>query len=175
MASRLTREKNIPLALRAFAEVVQTHPKAGMVIVGEGPERLRLEGLVQQLGLEAAVVFEPWQHDMPSYYKSADLLLVTSDFEGYGLTIVEAAAARCPVVATDVGVARDFARGDVCAPRDTECLSRTLKAAVTDSGLRQKAIEAAAARLSSSTTTHTTYLEAYKESIVFLLKNDSLP
>jgi putative flippase GtrA len=50
---------------------------------------------------------EPWCDDPASYYKTADCFLITSDYEGYGMTIVEALAAGCPVVSTDVGIAKE--------------------------------------------------------------------
>ncbi len=109
MASRLEPEKNVSLGLRAFAEVVSTHPKAGLVIVGSGSEVTKLQRLARKMGLEHQVVFEPWadQATLFSYYKTADLFLNTSLFEGYGLTLVEAHAAGCPIISTDVGVARE--------------------------------------------------------------------
>ena len=48
---------------------------------------------------------EPWTDDPFSYYKTADLFLLTSNYEGYGMAVVEAMAAGCPVIMTDVGLA----------------------------------------------------------------------
>ena len=46
--------------------------------------------------------------DLPSYYKTADLFLAASLYEGYGMALVEAQAADCPIISTDVGVAREI-------------------------------------------------------------------
>lgn len=110
MASRLTEEKNIELALRAWPLVLKQIPKAGLVIVGRGHKQTELRKLAGWLSVSASVIFENWadQATLASYYKTADLFLNTSLFEGYGMTLVEAQAAECKIVSTDVGVAREI-------------------------------------------------------------------
>jgi len=105
MASRLTREKNIGLAIGAMQEVAKKHPKTGLIIVGNGPEEKNLALLVTRYSLRKNAIFEPWTDDIISYYKTADLFPLTSNYEGYGMAVVEAMAAGCPVVMTDVGLA----------------------------------------------------------------------
>jgi glycosyltransferase involved in cell wall biosynthesis len=107
IASRLTKEKNIPLALRAFREVCLANPNALLVIVGEGPEKSKIQLLITRYQLQKNVILEPWTDDLSSHYKTADCFLLTSNYEGYGRTIVEALAAGCPVISSDVGVARE--------------------------------------------------------------------
>ena len=107
MASRLEKEKNIGTALEAFKIVLQKLPVAGLVIVGSGREKGELEENAVKLGIKNSVIFEGWQDDMASYYKTCDCFLVTSLYEGYGMTLVEARAAGAKVVSTDVGVARE--------------------------------------------------------------------
>jgi glycosyltransferase involved in cell wall biosynthesis len=79
------------------------------VIVGSGSELKNLKSRVLNLKLQDNVIFERWQDKeiIYSYYKTTDLFLITSDYEGYGLTIVEALASNLPVLSTDVGVARE--------------------------------------------------------------------
>lgn len=103
MASRLSPEKNIELAILSMSEVVKKSPTAGLIIVGSGDQEKALREKVRTLTIQSNVVFEGWQNDLISYYKTADIFLLTSNYEGYGMTIVEALAAGCPVVATDVG------------------------------------------------------------------------
>lgn len=103
MASRLSSEKNIELAILSMGEVVKKNPTAGLIIVGSGDQEKALREQVRTLNIQSNVVFEGWQNDLISYYKTADIFLLTSNYEGYGMTIVEALAAGCPVVATDVG------------------------------------------------------------------------
>jgi len=103
MASRLTTEKNIGLAIDATKKIVRIHSKTGLIIVGEGPEEKKLKACSSKI--KANVIFEPWTEDLASYYKTADLFLLISSYEGYGRTAVEAMAAGCPVIMTDVGLA----------------------------------------------------------------------
>lgn len=104
MASRLTPEKNISYALEVFSKLIKEIPNACLIIVGSGSEELALKNRVRQLALSDNVVFVPWTNDVVSYYKSADLFLNTSIYEGYGLTLVEAALSHCPIVSTDIGI-----------------------------------------------------------------------
>ncbi len=108
MASRLTKEKNILLAVEVFKEVIKKFPKVLLLIVGDGPEKEKIEQRINSLGLIDNVVIESWNEDLISYYKTADMFLLTSNYEGYGRTVVEAMAAGLPVVMTDVGLAGDI-------------------------------------------------------------------
>ena len=109
MASRLEKEKNIELAIRAFAEVLKKLPKTGLVIVGEGREETKLKKLSARLGIENSVIFGSWanKETIASYYKTADIFLNTSLYEGYGMTLVEAQATGCKIISTDVGIAKE--------------------------------------------------------------------
>jgi glycosyltransferase involved in cell wall biosynthesis len=109
MASRLEREKNIPLALTAWSAVLKSFPSAGLIIVGSGSQEGKIRALVNRLGVTDSVVLEPWVDSttLASYYKTADLFLNTSLYEGYGMTLAEAHAAGCAIVSTDVGIARE--------------------------------------------------------------------
>lgn len=104
VVARLEPEKNVALAIRAFAKAAL--PDSCLVIVGDGSERIALEKTVHSLGLKEQVFFEG-QRDALPYYPLSDLVLVPSRYEGYGRVIVEALAARKPVLSTDVGVARE--------------------------------------------------------------------
>ncbi|MEK7136055.1 MAG: glycosyltransferase [Patescibacteria group bacterium] len=104
MVARLAPEKNFPLALAVVAEVIKSCPTCGLVIVGDGPERKNILLLARRLGIADQVSFEGWKNDLVSYYKSADVFLQTSKFEGYGLSLVEALACGLPVVSTPVGI-----------------------------------------------------------------------
>jgi glycosyltransferase involved in cell wall biosynthesis len=107
MASRLEKEKNIELAIRAWPEVVKIVPKAGLIIVGKGSQEKSLHDYSMKFAPHN-IIFDGWgtRETLISYYKTADLFLNTSLFEGYGMTLVEAEAAGCPVISTDVGIAK---------------------------------------------------------------------
>ena len=130
MVSRLSREKDIGTALRTLAVIVKKYPKTGLIIIGDGPERARLLLLTTDYGLLTNVMFEGWQNDLVSYYKSADAYLLTSLYEGYGRTLIEAAALGCPIVSSDVGIVGEILLPNenalVCAPGDADCFARAI-------------------------------------------------
>lgn len=105
MASRLSQEKNISLAIKAMAEVSREYAKVGLIIVGDGEEKNKLKKLVKNKNLQPNIIFEEWSSDLVSYFKTADLFLLTSNYEGWGMTVIEAASCGCPIVMTDVGCA----------------------------------------------------------------------
>ena len=110
---RLESEKNPALALWAFATAVPQ--SACLIFIGTGSESAYLQKRAHELGVADRVFFEG-ERDVAPYFALADLVLVTSHYEGYGLVIVEALAAGKPVLATDVGIAREagaiIANGD---------------------------------------------------------------
>ena len=130
MVSRLEEEKNIPLALSVLKKVVDKHPKTGLVIIGEGSLLSKLRKCAIGLSLQNNVVFEGSNSDIFSFYKSADIFLHTSNYEGYGLVLVEAAASDCPIVTTDVGIASEYFKdaesAHICRVGDVYCLSARL-------------------------------------------------
>lgn len=157
MMSRFEREKNIPLAIRAFSHVVHKYPRAGMIIAGSGNERKRLGELVTKLGLHKNIIFEGWVHDIPTYYKTADLFLVTSNYEGYGLTLVEAAVAGCPIVTTDVGLVGEVLTKDsalVCGVGDLECIRKSIILALENKKIRDRLAISAKDAVKKAETVH---------------------
>lgn len=138
MVARLAREKNIPLAIEAMGELVRKHPGALLVIVGKGPERKKLENLIQRKGLEDYITIREIERAaLLSWYKTADLFLLTSNYEGYGLAPVEAAAAGLPVIMTKVGVEI----GDTVPVGDKERLAEVLEELVSSQSKRQELIQ----------------------------------
>lgn len=140
MASRLTKEKNIDMALAAMKELVSLFPKTGLVIVGKGPEYEHLSNLVKQYTVQANVILEDWAEGLRPYYESADAFVLTSWYEGYGRTVVEAAVLGCPVIMTDVGCARDYpsAPWKVIPVGDTEKLVEAMKVLMAEKGTSQE-------------------------------------
>ncbi len=124
MASRLTTEKQIPLAIDAVKQFAVTHPKAVLLVLGDGSQKAALESYAKRIN--APVVFVPWVDAVLAQYKSADIFLNTSAFEGYGRTLVEAHAAGLPIVSTDVGIAREV----IATPGDGVVASPTVASLV---------------------------------------------
>lgn len=169
MASRLTKEKNIFLAFHALKKILTKYPAVGLVVVGSGPMESGLKDFVAREGLTHNVIFESWQENMFSYYKTANIFWVTSNYEGYGMTIVEAVSAHCPTISTDVGVASDILRdGDVfvCPVGDVNCFFEKTKKFIENVGLRESFASEAFFRLSRVTyKSKKEYLDSYKKNI----------
>lgn len=97
---RLTRQKNHDLLIRAFARV-REHMQARLVIIGDGNQKPELEALIKRLGLQDAVALLGFDHNPYKYVSRASLFVLSSNFEGFGLVLVESLALGCPVVSTD--------------------------------------------------------------------------
>lgn len=97
---RLAPQKDHATLLRAFAQVLKTRP-ARLVIVGDGPLRDTLQAQCVSSGIENAVTFVGWQTNPFAYMASADVLVLSSWWEGLPGVLIQALACGCPVVATD--------------------------------------------------------------------------
>lgn len=104
VVARLEPEKNVALAIEAFAKSAPEN--ACLIVVGTGSENMSLQRFAKRWNVADRVFFED-PSDIRPFYKVADLLLVLSKYEGYGLVIVEALAAGKPVLSTDIGIARE--------------------------------------------------------------------
>lgn len=113
LLARLESEKGAGRALEAFTAAAPS--TACLIITGDGSERDALSSRAQALGVASRVFFEGMRDPAP-YMALADLVLVPSEYEGYGLVIIEALAAGKPVLATDVGIAQDA--GAIVAAHD---------------------------------------------------------
>lgn len=109
---RLVPIKNIGLQVRAIAKLAEKIPHIRLQIVGEGPLADSLKCEVVRLKLEEKVVFEGYQKDLNRFYEEADAFLLTSNSEGWGRVVLEAAAHRLPIIMTDVGLAREVIRNN---------------------------------------------------------------
>jgi len=141
MVSRLEKEKNISLALSVFEEVVKRYPSAGLVVVGSGSEYEALNIKVIERKLSKNVVFEDDGVNVIHFYKTADIFLHTSDYEGYGLVFLEAALSGCTVVSTNVGVAsllfKDGKSAYLCDVSDSDCLSKKIITLIENKDMRE--------------------------------------
>ena len=132
VVSRLESEKNIADAIQAFAHILKKQPGAGLIVVGDGSEAGMLKALAHELKLGDRAVFVGARNALP-FYRAADVLLVTSRYEGYGMAIIEALVSGCPVVSYDVGVARE-AGAIIASPEELPARA----AAVLSEGRRAK-------------------------------------
>ncbi len=92
--------KNHAMLIRAFARLVRRRP-ARLVIVGEGPMRAEIERVAAEEGVADRVFLPGFTLDPWPYYASADLFVLSSDYEGYPLVLIEAMRCGLNIVSTD--------------------------------------------------------------------------
>lgn len=96
----LKGQKNQALLLRAFAQT-KARPKAKLLILGDGPLRGELEALARELGVANRVIMPGFELDPWPYLASADMFVLSSDYEGFPLVLAEAMYAGLKLVSTD--------------------------------------------------------------------------
>jgi N-acetyl-alpha-D-glucosaminyl L-malate synthase BshA len=101
-ASNFRKIKRVPDVVRIFASVRSKIP-CKLLFVGDGPERSTAEDLSRELGVNEDVLFVGKQEQMEDILAIADIFLLTSEYESFGLAALEAMAAKVPVVSTDAG------------------------------------------------------------------------
>jgi glycosyltransferase involved in cell wall biosynthesis len=105
---RLFRPRDFETLLYAFRQVLDRLSGAHLLIVGDGPLRPQVEGLVTSLHLENHAHLLGMRRDVPQILRATDVLVLSSkSWEGLPLTVLEAMASSLPVVASDVGGTRE--------------------------------------------------------------------
>jgi glycosyltransferase involved in cell wall biosynthesis len=133
---RLTKQKDFHTLIKAFAKMREECP-CRLVILGEGGDRSSLESLTENLGISKDV-------DLPGFHKNpfpflsrADLFVLSSRWEGFGLVLVEALALGVPVVSTDCPsgpreILEDGRYGPLVPIEDPAALAKAIKANLVD-------------------------------------------
>jgi len=113
IVAALRPEKNHELLLRAAAVVRERIPEATFLVVGDGPERVKLEAIADELGIRPAVRFLGTRSDIPRLLSAIDVFVLTSRMEANPVSILEAMATARPVVAPNVGSIAESVRDGV--------------------------------------------------------------
>lgn len=111
IVARMEPVKNHKLFVEAAKRVKAIKPNARFVVVGDGDTCAETRAGVKQANLEDATIFTGWRKDTPAIYADMDVKVITSLNEGTPVTLIEALAAGCPVVSTDVGGVGDLLEG----------------------------------------------------------------
>lgn len=141
-AGRFTAEKRFDRFLSLLARVRGASQRnIRGILVGDGPERGRMERLAAELGLpREAAEFRGEVSDIAAVYHEADMLILTSEYEGAPNVVLEAMASGLPVVSTGVGdvgrMVADGATGFLSKPYDEAQMSAMIRRLASDSGLR---------------------------------------
>jgi glycosyltransferase involved in cell wall biosynthesis len=152
---RLRRYKGVDWLIRTFPRVLGRMPEARLTVIGEGPDRARLEKEVAGSSARRAVDFRGFlsRADKARAIREAWVVVQPSPKEGWGLTVIEAGASGTAVVAADSPGLRDSVQRDVTGLLvpygDSGALAEALVRVLTDAGLRERL--AAAGRRWAST------------------------
>ena len=133
-AGRLSPEKGFDVLLEATARVARHEPDVGLLLFGDGPLRPRLEEQIAELGLANNVVLAGFHNDLDRLLPALDLFVQSSFTEGMPNVLLEAMAARLPIVATAVGgtpeLVEDGVSGWLAPAGDAAALGRRMQEAL---------------------------------------------
>ncbi|MCB9059518.1 MAG: glycosyltransferase family 4 protein [Calditrichae bacterium] len=141
---RLVVEKGYHTLIDAMKMVVTQFPKAKLIFVGEGYLKNKLMRQVEEFKLSKNVIFLGSRNDAPELYHVFDLFAMSSISEGLPMVLLEAMAASCPIVSTDVGgiksIVKNGLNGILVKPNNPEFLSEAIIKILKDSDLKEKYI-----------------------------------
>jgi glycosyltransferase involved in cell wall biosynthesis len=141
---RLSREKAQIDLLAAYKRLRATNPdlSSKLIIVGDGPERSRLEAAADAHGIRERVIFTGQVSDVQLFYAAADVFALPSHSEGSPNVLLEAMAANLPIVATMVGGVTEIVKNHESAllvpAKDPDALAAAVVRVLTDSKLAQR-------------------------------------
>jgi glycosyltransferase involved in cell wall biosynthesis len=140
---RLAEEKGPDILLEAMGLLPRRlRQTTCMLFVGEGPMAQQLQQRVRRMGLEGNVRFLGFRQDVHRYLAAADVAVVPSRHEIFGLSLVQAMACGCAVVATRTGglesILRDPSHGVLVEPNDPAALSKALVRLLDRPDLRER-------------------------------------
>jgi glycogen synthase len=154
LVGRLVYEKGFHLALDALAPVIRRLGDVRFVVAGSGTAEVELKRQARRLGLTRHGSFLGWVGDdmLHSLYRVADLCIVPSIYEPFGLVALEAMASGCLCVVADTGGLREVVPGDGTVglrfrSRDSAALSEILGQVLRDDAMREQLVTEARAHV----------------------------
>lgn len=142
---RIDPGKNFGALIEAFSKI---HTDLPHKIVVAGHPRFDFEGdlaKVEELGLQDKVLFAGWvpPDDLAALYNLADVFVLPSFYEGFGIPVIEAMACGCPVIAADAGALPEISGGAALLvdPYSQDEIAEAIRRTLTDDGLRQRLID----------------------------------
>lgn len=147
--SNFRKVKNLPVVVDVFNEVQKEVP-ARLLLIGDGPEREATERYACELGIQSRVVFMGDQEYIAGILPVADVFLLPSEHESFGLAALEAMSCGVPVVGSRVGglheVITDGVTGYLCGPHDVACMKQLVLGLLNDESKRSEMGEMARRR-----------------------------
>ena len=111
-AGRLSEQKNHKLMIEAFINYHAEHENDELIILGDGPCREDLEKMICDNAAESYIHLAGNVDNVAEYFAKADVFVLSSDYEGLPLVVLEAMAASLPIISTDVGGVKDLIDGN---------------------------------------------------------------
>ncbi|MCY3488608.1 MAG: N-acetyl-alpha-D-glucosaminyl L-malate synthase BshA [Bacteroidetes bacterium] len=137
--SNFRRVKNVSHVVEVFHRILQEGISAKLLLVGDGPDRSNVEQLTRDLGIQRAVRFLGKQDPVQEILSIADLFLLTSGSESFGLAPLEAMACGVPVVCSDVGGLPELVEGSeagfLCPLGDIQAFAKACIKVLTNDSL----------------------------------------
>jgi glycosyltransferase involved in cell wall biosynthesis len=165
MVARLSVEKEHEVALEAMRTIRAHHPRARLVLVGDGPRRAELEAMAARLGVGDAVRFLGQRSDAWDVIEAMDLVVHPGAHEAFGIVYVEAMALERAVVTVDGAAAPeiidDGQTGAIVPPRDPAALAAAV-AALLDNPSRARAMGQEARRRVVERYTYPKVMQTYE-------------
>jgi N-acetyl-alpha-D-glucosaminyl L-malate synthase BshA len=150
--SNFRKVKNLPIVLQVFNEV-NRHVPSRLALVGDGPERESTERLAEEMEIADRVDFLGDQESVADILPAADVFLLPSQHESFGLAALEAMACGVPVVGSRIGglpeVIVHEKTGYLCEPSDVPCMTAIVLGLLRNEELRRSIGRAARARAES--------------------------
>ncbi|TMK41752.1 MAG: glycosyltransferase family 4 protein [Actinobacteria bacterium] len=146
LVGRLVYEKGFQLALEALPGVIERLGDVRYLVAGSGTHEAELRGQADELGLHEHGTFLGWIGDdvLHSLYRIADLCVVPSIYEPFGLVALEAMASGCPCIVADTGGLREVVPNEDVGlrfrSRDPDSLAQMVERVLTDDGLRNRLV-----------------------------------
>lgn len=139
-AGRLSKEKNQKLLIDAIKVLCQEYKNLSLTILGDGPLKNELENYVKDKGLIDIIHLEGNVANVEDYLSKSDIFVLSSTYEGLPLVILEAMAAKLPVISTDVGGIRDIVtnNGLLVESENINAFVKALKKLIDDKELREE-------------------------------------
>ena len=105
---RLSSEKGYCKLLYEFAKCLPMHPNLSLILVGDGDQKKHLRSVAKDLGISSHVHLVGHQNDVASFYSTFDIYIQPSNYETFGIAVLEAMACFVPVIASDIGGLTDI-------------------------------------------------------------------
>jgi glycosyltransferase involved in cell wall biosynthesis len=140
---RLVPQKRIDRLIEAFTATIGAGINANLIVLGQGPLEDELRALTERLQITSKVFFAGFQSNPYPFMKSSSVLVMSSDYEGFGMVLLEAMALGVPVISTDCPsgpreILEDGKNGILTSLADTDGIARAISSILQNQEARRR-------------------------------------